>query len=219
MSSLKDKETRELIAEWVTLDKQRKANAKQANQIKAELQARGLAYIDDHNERYVKFYGDTGSCSVTDAMSLEVLNVDKLKALLTPGFFDSKVTVTVKPSYDYDKKLEQALKAIFTGDYSFENLEDFLDGLSPAPDAKQKKLLLKKLKGDYEKDLETLEAVFGKSPDGDYDVELFYIHRIKNGELIKAFLPDEGLDYMLQEIRKVIIVETKTAIKLDYEED
>ena len=53
MSSLKDKETRELIAEWVTLDKQRKANAKQANQIKAELQARGLAYIDDHNERYV----------------------------------------------------------------------------------------------------------------------------------------------------------------------
>lgn len=56
-------------------------------------------------------------------------------------------------------------------------------------------------------------------PDGDYDVELFYIHRIKNGELIKAFLPDEGLDFMLQEIRKVIIVETKTAIKLDYEED
>ena len=135
------------------------------------------------------------------------------------GLCDSTVTVTVKPSYDYDKKLEQALKAIFTEDYSFESLEDFLDGLSPAPDASQKKLLLKKLKGDYEKDLETLEAVFGKSPDGDYDVELFYIHRIKNGELIKAFLPEEGLDYMLQEIRKVIIVETKTAIKLDYEED
>lgn len=127
--------------------------------------------------------------------------------------------MTVKPSYDYDKKLEQALKAIFTEDYSFESLGDFLDGLSPAPDASQKKLLLKKLKGDYEKDMETLEAVFGKSPDGDYDVELFYIHRIKNGELIKAFLPDEGLDFMLQEIRKVIIVETKTAIKLDYEED
>ena len=57
MSSLKDKETRELIAEWVTLDKQRKANATQATQIKAALQARGLAYIDDHNERYVKLYG------------------------------------------------------------------------------------------------------------------------------------------------------------------
>ena len=92
--SLKDKETKELIAEWVELDKQRKINAKQANKLKAELQARGLAYIDDHNERYVKFYGDTGSCSVTDAMSLEVLNVDKLKTLLTPGLFDSKVTVT-----------------------------------------------------------------------------------------------------------------------------
>lgn len=38
--SLKDKETKELISEWVALDKQRKVNAKQANQIKAELQAR-----------------------------------------------------------------------------------------------------------------------------------------------------------------------------------
>lgn len=88
---LKDKETKELISEWVKLDKQRKVNAKQANQIKAELQARGLAYIDDHNERYVKFYGDTGSCSVTDAMSLEVLNVNKLKALLTPGLLTARL--------------------------------------------------------------------------------------------------------------------------------
>lgn len=55
--SLKDKETKELIAEWVELDKQRKINAKQANKLKAELQARALAYIDDHNERYVKFTG------------------------------------------------------------------------------------------------------------------------------------------------------------------
>lgn len=133
---LKDKETKELISEWVKLDKQRKVNAKQANQIKAELQARGLAYIDDHNERYVKFYGDTGSCSVTDAMSLEVLNVNKLKALLTPGLFDSKVTVTVKPSYDYDKKLEQALKAIFTEDYSFESLGGFPGWLKPGAGCK-----------------------------------------------------------------------------------
>lgn len=33
--SLKDKETKELISEWVALDKQRKVNAKKANQIKA----------------------------------------------------------------------------------------------------------------------------------------------------------------------------------------
>ena len=217
--SLKDKETKELISEWVALDKQRKVNAKKANQIKAELQARGLAYIDDHNERYVKFYGDTGTCSVTDAMSLDVLNVDKLKELLTPGLFDSKVTVTVKPSYEYDKKLEQALKAIFTGDYRLETMEHFLYDWKPEPDTKQKKLLMKKLKGDYEKDRQVLEAVLGKPEDENYDVELFYIHQIKNGELIRAFLPEEGLDVMLRDIRKVIMVETKVAIKLDYEED
>lgn len=78
---------------------------------------------------------------------------------------------------------------------------------------------MKKLKGDYEKDRQVLEAVLGKPEDENYDVELFYIHQIKNGELIRAFLPEEGLDFMLREIRKVIMVETKVAIKLDYEED
>ena len=53
----------------------------------------------------------------------------------------------------------------------------------------------------------------------DFDVELFYICQIKNAELIQAFLPEEGLDSTIEAIRKSILVETKTAITLDYEDD
>ena len=92
------------------------------------------------------------------------------------------------------------------------------------PDDNQKKLLLKKLKGDFEKDKDTLTSVLlGGVKDGesapDFDVELWYIYRIKNAELIRAFLPEELIDSTINEIRKCILVETKTSITLDYKEE
>ena len=53
----------------------------------------------------------------------------------------------------------------------------------------------------------------------DFDVELWYIYRIKNAELIRAFLPEELIDNTINEIRKCILVETKTSITLDYKEE
>lgn len=41
---------------------------------------------------------------------------------------------------------------------------------------------------------------------------------IKNGELIKAFLPEEMIDAIIEGIRKSIFVETKTSITLDYDD-
>ena len=79
---------------------------------------------------------------------------------------------------------------------------------------------MKKLKGDYEKDKETLLSVL--APEGeepDLEVELWYIYRIKNGELIRAFLSEEMLDKTIADIRKCILVETKTSITIDYDTD
>lgn len=192
------------------------------NSYKAELQARGLALMEDHNVRYVKFYGDEGSAAITDSMSLDILNPGRLRALVGEDVYDMKVREEVKTTYKLDAKFERALKTLFTGDYSFEmSLEEFLGEMSIKPDEKQKKALLRRLKGDFEKDKETLLAVL--APEGqeppDFDVELWYIYRIKNGELIKAFLPEEMVDGTIEAIRKCIMVESKTSITLDYDEE
>lgn len=155
-----------------------------------------------------------------DSMSLDILNPDKLRALVGGGVYDMKVREEVKTAYKLDTKFERALKALFTGDYTFEmSLEEFLGQMSVKPDDKQKKMLLKKLKGEFEKDKETLLAVL--APQGqelpDFDVELWYIYRIKNGELIKAFLPEEMIDGTIEAIKKCIMVESRTSITLDYD--
>lgn len=212
----------QLIDACVQIDREQKKGRAAMNSYKAELQARGQALMDDHNVKYVKFYGDSGSAAVMDSMSLDILNPDRLKGLVGEGVYNMKVKEETKVSYKFDTKFEKALKAVFTGDYTFEvTLEDFLGQMSIRPDDRQKKLLLKKLKGDFEKDRETLISVLApedKEPP-DLDVELWYIFRIKNGELIRAFLPEERLEEIIGEVRKNIFVETKTSITLDYDTD
>lgn len=212
----------ELIGACIGLDREMRKLRGMMNRYKAELQARGEAAIDDHNVRYVKFYGDEGSAAITDSMSLDILNPDKLKRLVGEGVYNMKVREETKTSYKFDSKFEKALKAIFTGDYTFEaTLEEFLGQMSIKPDERQKKLLLKKLKGEFEKDKETLASVLAQTGQEapDFDVELWYIYRIKNGELIRAFLPDGKVEETIGEIRKSIFVEAKTSITLDYDAD
>lgn len=81
----------ELIGACVTLDREQKKSRAMLNGYKAELQARGLALMEDHNVKYVKFYGGEGSAAITDSMSLDILNPDKLKELVGEGVYNMKV--------------------------------------------------------------------------------------------------------------------------------
>ena len=190
----------QLVTELIRKDSERLQLVKEVTEYKNEIMGRGAVFMDNTNTRFVKYYGNNGSCAVTDAETLTIGDDLRLKGLLP----------------EYDKKLEQALKAIFKGEYSFEmTLDEYLSdpGLFPHEiDAKQKKVLLRKLSGEYAKDRKLLESMFGK---GTYEEELLYIYRIKNGELIRIFLPDEGLDAQIEEIRKCMIVEVSTKITID----
>lgn len=224
IEELKRMDNRELVSKAVRLDQELKQGRRELDAVKMEIQARGEQMIDDRNIRYVKYYSADGSAAVTDKQSLDVLNVDKLKDLLSEGIWKQNVTETTRTDYKYKPILERVLKAIFTGDYTFEySLEEFIDHHLPVkPDAKQKRLLLKKLKGDYAKDRDTLVDVLG-CPDGeaapDFDVELLYIYRIKNGELIRAVLPEEFLNQTIEKIRECLRVDTTISVTIDYEKE
>lgn len=222
MTEINSMTTEQLVSEAVRLDQEQKNGKKELDAVKAELQARGLQSIEDRNVKFIRYFSAEGSASVVDSQSMDVINVDRLRAVLSEGIWKSKVTEETKTSYKYDKNLEKMLKAVFTGDYTFEyELEDFLDEMTEKPDDKQKKLLIKKLKGEYVADRKTLMSVFGHTendvPDDYFDVELWFIYKIKNGELIRKFLPEEFLDATIAEIKKCLIVDSKTSITIDYE--
>lgn len=221
---LKAMKEKELVSEAVRLDQEQKRCKRELDAVKAEIQARGLRVIEDRNTKYVKYYSPDGSAAVTDTQSLDILNVDKLKELISEGVWKQNVTETTKTDYKYKPMLERVLKAIFTGDYIVEcSLEEFIDGGLPIkPNEKQRRLLMKKLKGDYAKDRDTLISVLGYESEGDVpdlDVELWYIYKIKNWELIRAVLPEEFLDQTIRDIKKCLMVDSKTSITIDYDKE
>lgn len=220
MDELKQKTSAELVDELVQLDRLRLQTARNISKYQAELQARGISIMEDRNKQYTRFYGSMGAAaSVTDRQSLDILNPDRLKLCVSEGVWNKNVIVTTETKYKCSTNFERMLKALFTDDYTFEmELEEFLDSqMHIIPDTKQKKLLLKKLSGDYEKDRKNLTAIF--DTECDWDVELYYIHKIKNAELIRAYLPDDMIDATIRELKKCVIVDSKTAITLDYKDE
>lgn len=219
MNELAQKTSRELVDDLVNLDRLRLQTARNIDAYKAELQARGISIMDDRNKQYIRFFGSgNGSVSVMDKKSLEILNPDRLRLCVSEGVYKKNVTETTETKYKCGTQFEAMLKALFTEDYTFEmDMEEMMDQLHIPPDTKQRKLLLKRLKGDYEKDRKTLNSVF--DVDEDWDTELWYIHRIKNGELIRIFLSDDMLDAAMAELKKCIIVGSSIALKVDYEEE
>lgn len=224
MAEYKSMDTAQLVGCAVRLDREQKEGKRQLDAVKAELQSRGLQTIEDRNVKYVKYFDREGSVAVADTQSLDILNIDKLRVLISQGVWKQNVTETTKTDYKFKAMLERVLKAIFTDDYTFEyTLDEFItDKMCVRPDEKQKKVLLRKLKGDYAKDKAVLISVFNYENEDaapDFDVELYYIYKIKNGELIKAVFQEEGLEEVIQEIKKCLIVESKTSITIEYEKE
>lgn len=221
---------KELIDKCIKLDKEKSTLNASQNAYKAELQNRGLAILEDKNIKYHRFYGSQSNlAAVSESQELNILNMDKLEDAIGKSVLSDKVTPTTKTTYKVESTLEKALKAIFTGNYTFEHtLDEFLDMMSVKVSSKQKSTLMKRLKGDYLADKKVILSVLGYMPQGtsieaaeavapDFDVELYYISKIKNAELIQAYLPEEDIDWSIKEVRKSVLVETKVKVELSYE--
>lgn len=208
--------TGQLVTTLIQMDRERAELVAEIDRYKAEISARGSTTLDDTNTKFIKYYGENGSCAVTCTEKLSIMNDLKLRELLPDGVYDKFVTITKNVKYKYDSKLEAALKALCSDEYCFGmTMLEYLknNALFPLqPDAKQIKLLLKKLTGDYKKDNKLLTSMFGK---GSYEEELLYIHRIKNGELIRLFLPDSDLKNIIGEILNCMAVENEVKITID----
>lgn len=224
MDNIRAMETKDLIGLAVGIDKRMKLDKQRLDALKAEITARGSRILDDSNSKYVKLYAKEGTAAVAETQKLDLIRADRLKELLTPDVWKAKVKETTETKYSLDARLERMLKAVFTGAYTFEyTMEDFVDTMFADydPDAKQKAVLVKKLKGEFDKDFKLLCDTFGV-PDagrreGLFEVELWYIHRIKNAELIRMFFPEDDLEQVAEELKKCMIVDGKLSITIDYE--
>ena len=99
----------QLVSQAIALDKEQKYCKRKLDTVKAKLQSKGLAMIDDRNVKYIKFYSEDGSVAVGDSYKMDVLRPDKLKDILSEELWMAKVKESTETKYSYDPKLEQML--------------------------------------------------------------------------------------------------------------
>lgn len=211
------KASSELIDILLTKEKEAAELKTEIDILKSEIQTRGMKVLDERNTKYVEFFGDeNGIASVSMAQKMEILNYFKLEEMLGKEFLTEKITrVPADVKYNIDKKFQQAIMALVTGDYARGyTLEEVVDNITD--DTKQRTLLLKKLKGDYKKDKDTICSVLKVDKASlDMDTELFLIGKIMNWQLIEAFFDteDEGkFNKLKNDVKKCIIVDETVKI-------
>lgn len=184
----------------------------------AELQTRAEQITSDRNIKYTEFYGSQGCCSVTTAQSFEILNLPRLRELLGAELVDQKVAVEIVEKQKLDNKFKEALTAVFMNEYNTEySIQAIVKEIAStyALDSAAGQLLVKKLKGDYKKDRKTLIDVLGiQEEDFNLDEELYYIYQIKKYELIKAFLDEEKLPELVEQLKKCMVVEETVKVEV-----
>lgn len=204
MNNIKDK-----VNKAVELDKRMKADKKELDKIKSDLQAEALQEMDNKNLKYVEYFGSDGSCAVAYKEKFEVDNLPELCATVG-DVIDGKYKKEESIKITIDDKFKKALIALYRGEYKQHDIAQILKDLYL--DDKQIKVALKKLKGNYLKDKEQLESLGVKS---NLEEELDAIREQKNYELVEKFFKLDSID--IEKLKKTISVEESLSIGLSYE--
>lgn len=192
----------------------------EVDMVKAEIQNRAENTLEERNIKFTEFFGDKNSfVTVTVAQAFEILNMTKIKEIIGKELVEEKVKVKQQDiKYDIDKKFQRALIAIATDDYSNEySVEEIIDNADFEMNSSQRSLILKKLKGEYNSDKANICKILGKTDDElSIDEELYYIYKIKNWELIRAFFDTSNFEQLAKELKKYIAVDETPKIGLKY---
>ena len=202
---------KELVEEAIQLDKEIKERTAKLNEVKAHLQAEGLREMENKNLRFFQMFSESGSCEIGYKQKLEIDNYSRLVGVLG-SIVTEKVTKKEEVKYDPDKKFKDALIVLYLGDYEYCDLEKLLLSDLGVSDDKQRKMLIKKLKGEYATDIRLLKSAGVTAP---AEEELDAIRRQRNYELVTRFFDIEKVDE--EELKKAIFVEDSLSLGLTYE--
>lgn len=196
----------------IELEKEIAVKKAELDRLKAKIQSDALAVLENTGSKYLEVYGTKGSCFVTYKEKLEVDNLDTLFDIFGSMLAD-KVKREESVKITLDSKFKGALIALYKGEFEKTDLSKILKDMGLVGDAV--KLALKKLKGDYAKDIALLKSLGIDTADGRQE-EIDAIKQAKNFEIISKFVDAGSVD--TEKLKRAITVEESIAIGLSYDE-
>lgn len=205
-------ESVEAIDRAIALEKEIGEKKAELDKIKARLQADALKTLEDTGSKYMEVYGTKGSMFVTYKEKCEVDNLGMLSEIFG-SVLDGKVKKEEAIKFTLDSKFKASLIALYKGEFENQDIKEILKGMGLNEDSI--KLALKKLKGDYAKDIALLKSLGVDTADGRQE-EIDAIKQAKNYENISKYIDIDKCD--LEKLKRAITVEESIAIGLSYDE-
>lgn len=175
--------------------------------LKIEIQSALYSKMRDRNLNYAYAASGSGRAELMVRTKLNIIDPEKVMALIG-AVAEENIKVKTEPKYEIKTKFKIALTALLRMDYEEIDLKAILVLLKAKPDAVE--VLVKKLKGEYKKDLELLRAAGLGSEN--LEEELDAIRAAKNAELVKKYFDLSSLD--VEELAKAISVEDTLALTI-----
>lgn len=200
-----------LVDQAVELQEEIAARSAALESVKAKIQQQLYSKMQDRNISYSYADGEKGRAELQIRTRLNITDFESLAKILGSSATEN-IKVTNKPKYDIAVKYRNALTALLTLDYDQTDLEHVLTALGATSEAR--KVLVKKLKGDYRKDLKLLAAA-GLGA-GDLEEELDAIRASKNAELVRGFFDLDTLD--CGALARAVAVENSLALTISPDE-
>jgi uncharacterized FlaG/YvyC family protein len=202
------------LAKWSRLAEECK---REIDTLKGEFDKLGQEALADKKIKQVEFWGNNNAkVVVTESEELKV----QYDCILEQLF--SKVkdgSIKIEPKYQYSAPFKRILISIFQGTYLDQHLNDVIRQI-PADDS-AKKVLRKKLKGKWDKDVETLQSIANLSQ-SDSEYYAYQVQESMNFEKIIALFKSAGyvpgtseFGQAIDSIRAAVIVETGLKIGVE----
>lgn len=203
---------------WDNLITEAKA---ETEKLKAFFQKQALELMKDKKVKHVEFWGSAGAkVEVTTSETLKLVSYNFLLQVIGEVLLSD--FVKAEPHYKLSEPFKRLLTAIFQGDYVEQSADDVIAQISD--DEKTRKVLRKKLKGNWEKDVANLKVIAGLK-DKEAEHFAYFIQEAKNYEKIVHLLEaaghsreSEGFKVALDAIRHAVVVEEGIKIGLETEE-
>lgn len=208
-----------LVDEFVKWDNLAADCKKEIEKLKAKFQALGVKELEDKKNKQVEFWGSNNAkVVVTKNETLKVASHTFLSQTLgdiLKDFAKEKIT------YDYSEPFKRILIALFQGAYVEQPVDAIIAQITD--DYKIRKTLKKKLKGNWEKDVATLELLAGLST-ADAEHFAYFIQEAVNYEKIVQLLEAAGhqrgtqqFEVALQALKNAVVVEEGIKVGIEAE--
>jgi len=215
MDNIKDK-----VDEYVKWDNLLAAAQKEIEKLKVDFQKRGLELMADRKVKQVEFWGnENNKVVVTTTETLKLVSYNFLKKVIGETLL--KDFVREKPQYKLSEPFKRLLTAVFQGTYVEQPAQEIIAYLTD--DEKTRITLKKKLKGNWEKDVKSLQIIAGLSRE-DAEHYAYFIAEAMNYEKIVHLLEAAGYEKdsdafraALDSLRHAVVVEEGIKIGVESE--